>query len=69
MCLETRENKDGTLFAVPCDATRNNKIQKAKILANGCAEDQASIVASKPEGAKEFNVKMPVCAPPNLAQL
>ncbi len=69
ICLDTRMDKDGIIFSGNCDQSRNNRIEKKDLLANGCAEDQNSVVATRHKGEKAYSVKVPVCLPPNVAQL
>jgi hypothetical protein len=69
ICLDTHEDKDGVLTSRSCDQSRNNRTQALKILANGCAEGQVSLIDSKEKTAKKFNFNIPNCLPPHVAQL
>ncbi len=69
ICLDAREDKDGVLSAGSCDQAHNNKTEGLKILANGCAEGQVSLIDSKSKSAKKFNFNIPNCMPPHAVQL
>ena len=69
ICLNVHENAKGVLFAGSCDESRNNKIQGLDLLANGCAADQVSVVATKFSANTKFNVQVNSCLPPNIVQL
>jgi hypothetical protein len=69
ICLSAHEDKDGVVFAGSCDQARNNKTEKKDILANGCAEKQVAVTATKTRSAKEWSVKVYDCMPPHVVQL
>ncbi len=58
-CVAVSYDADGSLHAADCDETRNNKRLGRKLLANGCAEDQARIVS--------YDIEIPACM--HIAQL
>lgn len=67
ICLNLYENADGATYAGSCDEAANNVIRGDKILANGCAEGQASLTAVK--YSQDFDINIRACLPPNVAQL
>jgi hypothetical protein len=69
ICLETREDKDGVLSAANCDQAKNNATQNLKLLSNGCAEGQISLIDSKYKTEKKYTINIPNCLPPNVVQL
>lgn len=69
ICLDAHIDKDGIISSGSCDQSENNKTLKKDIQSNGCAEDQASVVATRHKGQKEYNIKVPTCLPPNVVQL
>ncbi len=69
ICLQTHEDVDGVLSAVSCDETQNNKNGRLKILSNGCAEGQISLIDTKSKKEKKFRFNIPNCLPPHLIQL
>ena len=69
MCLDTREDADGALRAGTCDQARNNETTGAKLLKNGCAEGQVSLVGVKYQGSQQYTINVPYCLPPGAVQL
>ncbi len=69
ICFDVQTDKDGVMYAGTCDQADNNKNSGVKLLANGCAEEQISVTASKPKTVKQYNINVPKCLPPNVVQL
>jgi hypothetical protein len=59
VCLSVYEGNQGESYLGDCDLTPNNKKHNVKLLANGCAQGQASL--------KSFRIQVPACVP--IAQL
>jgi hypothetical protein len=69
LCVDVSEDNDGVFWGGTCDQSENNTKGNLKLLANGCAEGQISIVATKNKNAKKYNIQIPQCLPPNVVQL
>lgn len=67
ICLPNYSDSEGVAYAGNCDQARNNVRLNRPLLANGCAEDQIAITATKRNG--NFNVEVNNCLPPNIVQL
>jgi hypothetical protein len=69
VCLDQFETNDGSLRLGTCDQSKNNRIKHLPKLENGCAEGQAAMTVQKWEQNAEFFPNIPLCLPPNVAQL
>src|SRR4051812_48736129 len=69
ICLGIHEDSEGAKWASACDSSENNKILKTPLLKNGCAEKQIALSSRKSKGAKEFDINIYPCMPPNMVQL
>ena len=67
ICLAVAEDANGVQRATSCDASANNVTSGVPLLANGCAEDQVSLVALK--FGNRYNINIASCLPPNVTQL
>jgi hypothetical protein len=60
-CITVHQGPGGTQYAGSCDETSNNELLKKKILANGCAKDQALFTS--------ISVELHSCPNPHIVQL
>ena len=68
ICLNAWEDANGVLHAGNCDESRNNETLNKELLANGCAEDQISLISREVANAK-YDIEIRNCLPPNVVQL
>jgi hypothetical protein len=67
ICLDVRQDAKGALYAGNCDQTRNNQTSGVELLANGCAQEQIALRASK--YGEKFDIEVRSCLPPHIVQL
>lgn len=67
ICLNVYQDSNGVSYADSCDASSNNEFYNSPLLANGCAQGQVALTATKIN--HKFNVSIKSCVPVNITQL